>query len=58
MDSPLLWMSQGRLLCIPLHRPEAVDTLDNGLHHAAKLGNHVQTLLLAQILRTHDRLLV
>src|SRR5918993_5053175 len=29
-----------------------------GLDHAAQFGNHVQPLLLAQILRTHDRLLV
>src|SRR5215210_5046327 len=28
------------------------------LDHAAQLGNHVQTLLLAQVLGTHDRLLV
>src|ERR671916_989574 len=30
----------------------------DGLDHAAQLGNHVQPLLLAQVLGTHDRLLV
>ena len=30
----------------------------DGLDHAAQLCNHVQTLLLAQVLGTHDRLLV
>src|SRR5829696_2334198 len=29
-----------------------------GLHHAAQLGNHIQALLLAQVLGAHDRLLV
>src|SRR5215216_4601429 len=29
-----------------------------GLDHTAQLGNHVQALLLAQVLRTHDRLLI
>src|ERR671920_378610 len=28
------------------------------LHHTAQLGNHIQALLLAQVLGTHDRLLV
>src|SRR5215213_6468267 len=28
------------------------------LHHAAQLGNHIQALLLAQVLGAHDRLLV
>src|SRR5215218_6151271 len=28
------------------------------LHHAAQLGDHIEALLLAQVLRAHDRLLV
>src|SRR5919199_4765693 len=43
------------LLCIPLHGLHAAWA---HLDHAAQLGNHVQALLLAQILGTHDRLLI
>src|SRR5215211_2806689 len=56
MDSPRMSRSetQGFLLCIPLHGPSLVADL----HHAAQLGNHIQALLLAQVLGAHDRLLV
>src|ERR671932_1795241 len=43
------------LLCIPLHGLHAARA---HLDHAAQLGHHVQALLLAQVLGTHDGLLV
>src|SRR5215212_300228 len=56
MDSPRLsTRDSGVLLCIPLHGP---CWSRGGLHHAAQLGNHIQALLLAQVLGAHDRLLI
>src|ERR687897_1409107 len=55
MDSP--YMSPWETRDLTVHPPSwALGRA--GLHHAAQLGNHIQALLLAQILGAHDRLLV
>src|SRR5919107_4323891 len=55
MDSPRA--PAGGAAVITVHPPSwAIDHA--GLHHAAQLGNHIQSLLLAQVLGAHDRLLV
>jgi hypothetical protein len=52
--SGVCWRRRGFYCASPFMGP-----LDRaGLHHAAQLGNHIQALLLAQVLGTHDRLLV
>src|ERR687889_605729 len=59
MDSPwILSGTSGPYCASPFmgHAPQGA--WRGGLDHAAQLSNHVQALLLAQVLRTHNRLLV
>src|ERR687894_142183 len=55
MDSPQTSPEETRDLTV---HPPSWALGRAGLHHAAQLGNHVQALLLAQVLGAHDRLLV
>src|SRR5829696_5982511 len=41
-----------------VHPPSWALGIHANLHHVAQLGNHIQSLLLAQVLGAHDRLLV
>lgn len=41
-----------------VHPPSWALAIRANLHHAAQLGDHIQSLLLAQVLGAHDRLLV
>src|SRR5918995_146533 len=41
-----------------VHPPSWALAIRANLHHAAQLGDHVEALLLAQVLGAHDRLLV
>src|ERR671917_1848473 len=59
MDSP--WNPSGDLgpyCASPFMGQAPCGASRGGLNHTAQLGDHVQALLLAQVLRTHNRLLV
>src|SRR5687767_9771910 len=56
MDSPQMSPKETRDLTV--HPPSWALYVARHLHHAAQLGNHIQALLLAQVLGTHDRLLI
>src|SRR5918993_1311952 len=47
-----------RLGVFTVHPPSWALAIRANLHHAAQLGDHIQSLLLAQVLGAHDRLLV
>src|SRR5215212_3561664 len=47
-----------RLRGFTVHPPSWALAIRANLHHAAQLGNHIQALLLAQVLGAHDCLLV
>src|ERR671916_2446459 len=53
MDSPWISLDPGPYCAFPF-----ISFMRCALHHAAELRNHVEALLLAQVLRAHDRLLV
>src|SRR5215204_7030691 len=55
MDSPRTSVRDARVFTV---HPPSWALGHAGLHHAAQLGNHIQALLLAQVLGAHDRLLV
>ena len=53
MDSPWMSLDPGPYCAFPF-----ISLKRRFLHHAAELRDHVEALLLAQVLRAHDRLLV
>src|SRR5215208_1055182 len=57
MDSPQIVSIRDSGVCT-VHPPSWALAIRANLHHAAQLGDHIEALLLAQVLRAHDRLLV
>src|SRR5215218_1358570 len=56
MDSPQIVSIRDSGVCT-VHPPSWALAIRANLHHAAQLGDHIQALLLAQVLGAHDRLL-